>query len=61
MLFSRLEKQTSKSVADTTFNIAKNLKYDGYQRELALMVHKFFDEKTSGGASMLSWSAALAT
>ena len=61
MLFSRLEKQTSKSVADTTFNIAKNLKCDGYQRGLALMVQKFFDEKTSGGASMLSWSAVLAT
>ena len=24
------------------FNIAKNSKYDGYQRELASMVYKFF-------------------
>ena len=31
-----------------TFNIAKNWKYDGYQRELASMVYKFFDKKTSG-------------
>ena len=26
------------------FNIAKNLKYDGYQRGLASMVYKFFDK-----------------
>ena len=29
-----------------TFNIAKDLKYDGYQRRLASMVHKFFDKKS---------------
>ena len=28
------------------FNIAKNPKCDGYQRELASMVYKFFDKKT---------------
>ena len=27
------------------FNIAKNPKYDGYQRELASMVYNFFDKK----------------
>ena len=32
---------------DKAFNIAKNLKYDGYQHGLAWMVHKFFDKKTS--------------
>ena len=33
-----------------TFNIAKNPKYDGYQRSLASMVYKFFDKNsTSGG------------
>ena len=32
------------------FNIAKNPKYDGYQRSLASMVYKFFDKNpTSGG------------
>ena len=31
------------------FNIAKNPKYDGYQRGLASMVYKFFDKKTTGG------------
>ena len=29
------------------FNIAKDAKYDGYQRELTSMVYKFFDKKTS--------------
>ena len=29
-------------------NIAKDPKYDGYQREPVSMVYKFFDEKTSG-------------
>ena len=33
---------------DKAFNIAKNHKYDGYQRELALMVYKFFDKKSAG-------------
>ena len=32
-----------------TFNIAKNLKYDGYDGCLASMVNKFFDKKTSCG------------
>ena len=30
------------------FNIAKDKKYDGYQRGLAFMVYKFFDKKTAG-------------
>ena len=34
-----------------TFNIAKSPKYGGYQRGLALMVYKFFDKRTSGGAA----------
>ena len=34
---------------DKAFNIAKNPKYDGYQRGFALMVYKFFDKKTFGG------------
>ena len=31
------------------FNIAKNPKYDRYQRGLASMVYKFFHKATSGG------------
>ena len=34
---------------DRAFNIAKNLKYNGYQRGLASMVYKFFDKKSKGG------------
>ena len=37
-------------MCDKAFNIAKNTKYDGYQRSLASMVYKYFDKKTSGGA-----------
>ena len=33
---------------DKAFNIAKNPKYDGYQRGLASMVYKFFEKKTFG-------------
>ena len=38
-----------KVLRDKASNIAKNLKYDGYQRGLGLMVHKPFDKETSGG------------
>ena len=45
-----LEKRTQsdKVLRDKTFKIAKNPKYDGYQRGLASMVYKFFDKKFSG-------------
>ena len=39
-----------KVLRDKTFNIAKNPKYDGYQRGLASVVYKFFDKKTSGSS-----------
>ena len=32
---------------DKAFNIAKNPKYDGYQRDLASMIYKFFDKKSA--------------
>ena len=37
-----------KILCDKAFSIAKIPKYDGYQSELASMVYKFFDKKTSG-------------
>ena len=37
---------SDKVLRDKAFNIAKNPKYDGYQRGLASMVYKFFDKKT---------------
>ena len=36
-----------KVLHDKAFNIAKDPKYDGYQRGLASMVYKFFDKNTS--------------
>ena len=38
---------------DKAFNIAKNPKYDGYQRGLASMVYNFFDIKTKGSGVTL--------
>ena len=45
--FKDLNRRTAadKVLRDKAFNIAKNPKYDGYQRGLASMVHKFFDKK----------------
>ena len=40
---------SDKVLKDKAFNIAKNPKYDGYQRGLASMAYKFFDKKSKGG------------
>ena len=37
-----------KTLRDKAFNIAKNPKYDGYQRGLASMIYKCFDKKSTG-------------
>ena len=44
--FKDLPRRTAsdKVLRDKSFNIAKNLKYDGYQRGLVSMVYKFFDK-----------------
>ena len=49
--FKYLKRRTAsdKNIRDKAFNIAKNSKYDGYQRGLASMVYKFFDKKSKGG------------
>ena len=39
---------SDKSLRDKAFNIAKNPKYDGYQRELAFMINKCFDKNPKG-------------
>ena len=36
------------------FNIAKNPKYDGYQKGLASMVYNFFDKKSTGSGTVNS-------
>ena len=37
-----------KILRDKAFHIAKNPKYDLYQRRIASMFYKFFDRKSSG-------------
>ena len=37
---------SDKVLRDKAFNIAKNPKYDGCERELASLVYEFFDRKT---------------
>ena len=48
--FKDLKRRTfsDKVLRDKVFNIAKNPKYDGYQRGLASMDYKFFDKKSKG-------------
>ena len=48
--FKDLNRRTfsDKLFRDEAFNIAKNQKYDEYQRGLTSMVYKFLYKKTSG-------------
>ena len=48
-----------KVLRDKAFNIAKNPKYDGYQRGLASMVYTFFDKKTKGSGFTLANKSAI--
>ena len=41
---------SDKGLRDKTFNIAKNPKYDGYQKGLASMFYKFFGKKSARGS-----------
>ena len=40
-----------KILRDKAFNIAKDQKYDGYQKGLASTVYKFFDKKSAGSGA----------
>ena len=48
--FKDLKRRTfpDKVLKDKAFNVAKNPKYDGYQRGLASVVYNFFDKKPTG-------------
>ena len=48
--YKDLPKRTAadKVLRDKAFKIASDQKYDGYQRELASMIYKFFDKKSQG-------------
>ena len=47
--FKDLAKRTAsdKVLRDKAFNIAKNPRYDGYQRGIASMIYKFFGKKSA--------------
>ena len=51
-VFKDLKRRTAsdKILRDKAFNIAKNPKYDRYQRGLASMAYKFFDKKSTGSS-----------
>ena len=51
--FNDLARRTTsdKVLRNKAFNIAKNRKYDGYQRSLDSMVYKFFDKKSSAAST----------
>ena len=60
--FKDFKKRTAadKVLRDTSFNIAKNPKDDGYQRGLTSMVYKCFDKKAKGsGVTTLSNKSAI--
>ena len=48
--FKDIKRRTAsdKILRDKAFNIAKNRKYDAYQRGLASMIYNFFDKKSAG-------------
>ena len=50
--FKDLPRRTAcdKIIGDKAFDIAKNLKYDRYQKGLTSVVYKFFDKQSSGSA-----------
>ena len=51
--FKDLKRRTAfdKVLRDKAFDIAKNPKYDGYQRGLASTVYKFFDKQSKGSGA----------
>ena len=52
--------QSDKDLRDKAFKIASDPIYDGYQKGLASMIHKFFDKKSSesgAAASLVNTSA----
>ena len=56
MAYGNLARRTAsdKVLRDKAFNIAKNPKYDRYQRGPASMVYTFFDKKSSGSEIVIN-------
>ena len=54
--FKDLARRTAsdKALREKAFNIAKNPKYDGYQRGITSMVYKYFGKKSAQGSGFKS-------
>ena len=50
-----------KVLRDIAFKIARDQKYNGYQRGLASIIYKFFDKKSQGSGRPLSSASQLAS
>ena len=64
--YSDSKNLTKRTIADKilrakAFNIAKDQKYDGYQRGLASMVYKFFDKKSASPADKSTEGSGVVT
>ena len=46
--------QEDNVLRNKTFNIAKNPKYDRYQKGLASMIYKFFNKKSASGKGVVN-------
>ena len=59
--FKDLGRRTAsdKVLRDKTFNVAKTLKHDEYQKGLASMVYKFFDKKSASLANISTKSSGV--
>ena len=59
--FKELARRTAsdKMLMDKAFNIAKNPKYDRYQRDLASMIYKFFDKKSASLPDKSIWGTGV--
>ena len=60
--FKDLARRTAsdKVLRDKEFNIAKNPKYDGYEKSLASTVYKVFDKKSKGSSFAMLQNEQLA-
>ena len=53
-MISRICLASHNVLRDNQFNIAKNKKYDGYQRDLLSIVYNFFDRKSAVAATFVT-------
>ena len=51
--------ETDKVLRDKAYDIASNPEYDGYQRDLASMLYKFFDKKSIGSGIATARSSSI--